>query len=170
MDNLEEKLLTEIERAVIRSYDQPLDLDDNLRIMDEAMEICDVGNGFPFVINACREHIMRNFLSCTISEKDVHNWFKSNYKVLLDDKYELIKRKNSPKHIPDFWLLRELEYVPVEIKLNEFNQKALIQLKRYMDFYNCKNGIAVGKSLHCDLPKSIIYVKYEPKEVLEYQE
>ena len=50
------------------------------------------------------------------------------------------------------------EDVPVEIKLHAFENKALFQLQRYMDFYNASMGIAVGNFLCVDLPENIIFI------------
>lgn len=72
-----------------------------------------------------------------------------------------MRGKNDPKHIPDFWLKRKDKHIPVEIKLHEFRGAHLKQLQRYMDFYNCDNGIAVGKELRCSLPDNVKFINYE---------
>lgn len=94
------------------------------------------------------------------SERDVHKWFKQEYKNILGHGYDIIKKANNAKHIPDFWLSFGGEEIPVECKLNKFDSKALSQLKRYMDFYGSNQGIAVASTLAVDLPYNIKFIKY----------
>lgn len=62
-------------------------------------------------------------------------------------------------------MVKDSELVPVEIKLNAFTGKSLTQLKRYMDFYNTKSGIAVADGLKCELPKNITFIDYKKWEM-----
>lgn len=57
---------------------------------------------------------------------------------------KIIKRGNNNKHVPDSWVSIDGEAVPVEVKLGDFDKIAMRQLKRYMDFYKCSQGVAVG--------------------------
>ena len=63
---------------------------------------------------------------------------------------------------PDAWvrlgLFEDCELAPVEIKLHEFNITALRQLLRYLDFYKCNYGIAVGERLTTEIPNNIFFV------------
>lgn len=111
------------------------------------------------VIRECCLLNLRNYGATR--EFDIHEWFKQNFKKILGNDYELSDFKNNPKHQPDVWLVKESELIPVEIKLNAFTEKSLTQLKRYMDFYNTKNGIAVADGLKCELPKNITFVDYK---------
>ena len=92
--------------------------------------------------------------------------FKKHYKSFLP-LAELVKRKNNPKHHPDAWLKENGEYIPVEVKLEKFDEKALKQLKRYMEFYDCKNGVAVGDKLTVELPDNIQFVSNKELTELE---
>lgn len=88
--------------------------------------------------------------------------FKSNYSKIRDGK--IISRKNNIHHVPDAWVLKNNDYIPVEIKLEKFNNKALQQLKRYMDFYNCDKGIASARELTVKLPDNIEFIPFSEFE------
>lgn len=149
-----------LELAARLSYLKPNDLDRNLSFIDFA-EIMIGNKEKHFLISSFRMLVMKNFLDSRPNEYDIHDLFKNNYKKVLSDQLEIVKRKNNPKHIPDFWLKKKDEYIPVEIKLNGFNGTHLKQLERYMNFYDCSNGIAVAKELRCPLPNNIKFINYE---------
>lgn len=90
-------------------------------------------------------------------EVDLYTLFQYNYKKLLGENAEIIKFKNDPSHIPDFWVKLDEELIPVEIKLGAFNSTALKQLQRYMNFYKSPKGIAIGESLKTKLPENIMF-------------
>lgn len=94
--------------------------------------------------------------------------FKKHYKSFLP-LTELVERKNNPKHHPDAWLKENGEYIPVEVKLEKFGARALKQLNRYMEFYDCKNGIAVADELTVELPDNIQFVNNKELTELEKQ-
>lgn len=48
--------------------------------------------------------------------------------------------------------------IPVEFKLREFNNSALTQLNRYINFYNCEYGIAIGSELTIELLNNIWFI------------
>src|SRR5699024_9604638 len=91
--------------------------------------------------------------------------FKEHYKSFLP-LTELVERKNDRNHIPDAWLKENDEYIPVEVKLEKYGAKALKQLNRYMEFYDCKNGVAVGNELTVELPDNIQFVNNKDLEAL----
>lgn len=155
-----------LETATILSFKEPRELTRNLNLVDLARHICLRKSQLPFLFHSVRETIMKNFLACLPKETDIHDWFKAHYKEHLGNDYEIIKRKNNPKHIPDFWLLKEDAYTPVEIKLNSFDSRHLKQLQRYMDFYKCQNGIAVAASLNCELPANVMFIPYNSNELI----
>ena len=95
------------------------------------------------------------------SEFDIHRWFAKNFKTILGSDYELSNFKSNPKHQPDVWLVKESELVPVEIKSGDFTGKGLSQLKRYMDFYGTRDGIAVARGLKCELQQNIKFLNYK---------
>lgn len=90
---------------------------------------------------------------------------KSNYSKIREGK--IVDRINYNHHIPDAWVLKNNEYIPVEVKLNNFNNKALQQLKRYMDFYNCNKGIASARELTVKLPSNIEFIPFSELEQFE---
>lgn len=102
--------------------------------------------------------ISANAQSYISTEEYIHTMFKKVYPTVE-------KRGISPKNRPDSWLYSEVfGYIPVEIKKGTFNEKALNQLERYMKFYKCDKGYAVGKELSVDLPENITFVSIESLE------
>lgn len=74
---------------------------------------------------------------------------------------EIVPHKDNQKHIPDAWINRNGELIPVEVKVSDFNKKALKQLNRYMDVYNTRHGIAVARSLAVELPDNIEFIPFD---------
>ena len=117
--------------------------------------------GYFWLYQAISETIIQNVWQTTrMTEKKVYEWFAVNYKDVLGKSYEIVKRKNNPKHQPDFWLMYKGEYIPVECKVDAFTKAGLRQLSRYMDFYGASRGIAVASGLKCELPKNIKFINY----------
>ncbi|KYG89036.1 hypothetical protein A0U40_13495 [[Bacillus] sp. KCTC 13219] len=154
-----------LNQAVERSFRNPLELNENLKIVEIA-EGCLFEENIPFLLSGTRQTIMKNFLDSQPDEKAAYRWFENNLKTLFGAGYSIVKRKNDAKHKPDFWLSKDDEYIPVEVKLHAFNEKALKQLVRYMNFYKCESGVAVGKTLDCDLPKNIKFISFETKDLI----
>lgn len=149
-----------IEIATKLSFTEPDELERNLKLLDIAkIMMGNVENTFMFT--SLNMMVIKIFLDSRQTEFDIHKLFKSKYKKVLGEDYKIIKRKNNPKHIPDFWLMSNKEYIPVEIKLHEFNANHLKQLQRYINFYECSKGLAVAKELKCPLPSNIKFVNYE---------
>lgn len=96
-----------------------------------------------------------------ITEQDVYVVFKEKYKKILGNNCSIINVKNDPHHIPDFWVEINSEKIPVECKLYNFNKKAMDQLNRYMNVYNCKHGIAVGSKCTVKLPENIRFISID---------
>ena len=109
---------------------------------------------------------LTHFKNACIDEFFYQDLFKEHYKSFLP-LTELVERKNNRHHIPDAWLKENEEYIPVEVKLNNFNATALRQLIRYMEFYDCKNGVAVGDKLTVELPDNIQFVSNKELTELE---
>ena len=102
------------------------------------------------------------FRTLTLKEKNeysVHTLFKENYSKFYEG--EIIYHKNNPRHIPDAWVEKDGECIPVEMKRYCFDKQALEQLTRYINFYNCKHGIAVGEKLTVKLPDNIIFISID---------
>lgn len=93
-----------------------------------------------------------------VNEYTIQYEFKKNIDKIFDKKAKIIEKKNNSKHIPDVWIEMEKEEIPVEVKLNEFDAKALKQLKRYMNFYKCRKGIAVGTKYTANKEKNVIFI------------
>lgn len=93
------------------------------------------------------------------NEYSVHTLFKENYSKIYEG--EVIYHKNDPRHIPDAWVEKDGERIPVEMKRHCFDKKALEQLTRYINFYNCRHGIAVGEELTVELPDNISFVSID---------
>lgn len=99
------------------------------------------------------------------NEFTIQNMFKENVEKILGSKYHLLKEKNNnPKHIPDAWVIYEDQEIPVEVKYNKFDKKALKQLQRYMKVYKSKTGIAIGRTLETNLPDNICFVSISEME------
>ena len=95
------------------------------------------------------------------SEATIYDLFSKNFKNVLGENVEIVKRTNNGKHIPDFWIKTEQGVIPVEVKLKDFNLKALHQLSRYISFYETTGGVAVGENLTVELPENITFVSIE---------
>lgn len=114
-----------------------------------------------FLAHAATETIIRNWHDSLPTEQDVNKWFVENYKSLIGEEFVIIKRKNDKSHIPDAWMVKESNYYPVEMKLHSFDKKALKQLHRYMENYDCSFGVAVGSNKECEIPENIIFVEHD---------
>lgn len=85
-------------------------------------------------------------------------------KVFIDNVEKIFKNvekmnKNyDKKNIPDAYLILEGLETPVEMKIGNFDLKALNQLQRYMKFYGCKQGLAIGRNLSTLLPDNIMFL------------
>lgn len=77
---------------------------------------------------------------------------------------KVIDVKHDGENIPDSWVLKGENKIPVEVKKYDFDKKALMQLKRYMRIYQSKYGIAVAKSLTVDIPDNITFVSINDLE------
>ena len=88
--------------------------------------------------------------------------FNRIYPKMEDIKIILVE--NDKKNIPDSWILKNNEKIPVEVKKDKFNDAALSQLERYIKVYNCCHGIAVAKELSVELPSNITFVSIHDLE------
>lgn len=77
---------------------------------------------------------------------------------------KVIERKSNRGGIPDAWVTKDGKDIPVEVKIDEFNQKALKQLLNYMDIYQTESGIAVARRLTVQLPDNIKFVPFSELE------
>ena len=95
-----------------------------------------------------------------ISEFDVQHVIKNNIKKIFGEDAELLSRKSDGKNIPDVWIRRNEEDVPIEVKFGRFDKKALRQLSRYMHAYGCAHGIAIASTLTVTLPENIQFISH----------
>lgn len=114
------------------------------------------------------------YLSCVtyITEKFskneyyYHGMFNRVYSKIRKGK--VVRKKSDGINIPDSWVERDGFIIPVEIKIGEFDEKALKQLNRYIQTYGSKCGIAVGRTISVDLPSNVEFISlYEMEDVYE---
>lgn len=107
-------------------------------------------------------HIKINCLySNTEKEKSLYPIFDRNITTLSDNCLEVVKIKNNSRHIPDRWVRFEDYDLPVEFKLHSFNISAKEQLRRYIDYYGSKLGIAIGEKLTTELDEDMIFISID---------
>jgi len=94
------------------------------------------------------------------NENHIHDLFKKKINI-LDPTIKVIDKKSNRKHVPDCWIEQNSKEIPVEIKLRYFGKTQTKQLLRYIKFYKCPYGIAVGVKLTVKLPKNIRYISIE---------
>lgn len=88
--------------------------------------------------------------------------FKEKYSSIRNG--EITEIKTDGKNVPDAWVKVDNDIIPVEVKLSNFDEKALKQLNRYIKSYNCEKGIAVARYLTVDLPANIEFIPFEEFE------
>ena len=86
--------------------------------------------------------------------------FKENIKKVIPNA-EIIDKQVIDKNYPDAWVSIDGEEIPVEVKRNAFNKRALLQLQRYMNVYQKKRGIAVAATLTVELPDNIRFIPFD---------
>lgn len=85
-------------------------------------------------------------------EAFVHQLFRNAYRTVHQPKKDAHNQ-------PDAWLKSSKgDFIPVEMKKNKFDKKALKQLERYIKAFDCKEGIAVGSTLDTELPDYIKFI------------
>ena len=87
----------------------------------------------------------------------VHPLFEKVYRFFWPEAERLAPHPG-PEHRCDFLLSIEGDLAPVEIKKGAFNTRALVQLKSYMEVYDCRRGIAVGERLTVTLPTGVDFI------------
>lgn len=92
------------------------------------------------------------------------------YQRLFKEKYSKLREGTVTDHpangkdIPDAWVLKGDSLIPVEVKFGNFDKKALKQLRRYMNAYSSKSGIAVARQATVTLPHNIDFVSLKELE------
>jgi hypothetical protein len=95
------------------------------------------------------------------NENDLHHLFNQNIKKIFGEDAEMINKQSDGRNLPDSWVSLGGSEIPVEMKMGKFNSKAMKQLKRYMDNYGCKAGIAVGSELTTPIPSNVKFISNE---------
>ena len=80
---------------------------------------------------------------------------------------KVVTKKTNGKDIPDAWVEMDGEVLPVEVKLRDFNDKALAQLNRYIQAYKTNGGIAVGRRLSTKQQENILFICIDEFEKVE---
>lgn len=142
--------------VIEESFDEP---DTALKLLNEYNKLYPCQSDEMSMITVAATLITHQNLADTMpKERDYYKIFDDKVKELQDDKISVIWKKNNPKHIPDRWMNIGSNVIPVEFKLHEFNNSALTQLNRYINFYNCEYGIAIGSELTIGLPNNIWFI------------
>src|SRR5699024_1708766 len=97
------------------------------------------------------------------SEFKYQKLFKDKVEILYPE-YKLTTMKHNPEHIPDAWVEKSGEKIPVEVKLRSFDKAALRQLERYIEAFKTKEGIAVARDVTVELPENIRFISLEELE------
>lgn len=118
-----------------------------------------VNDNIYFISQAVSQFVYRRYSDVIcICEKDLYPMFDSCISKINDENITIIEKKMFKEHRPDRWLAIVNEEIPVEFKLHKFNSSALKQLKRYIQNYNCKFGVAIGENLTVSLPDNIVFI------------
>ena len=91
-------------------------------------------------------------------EKDLYKIFDKNINQLLGFNAKVVKKKNNNKHIPDRWIEVNNKIIPIEFKRYGFTSENKKQLRRYMEFYDCRFGIAIGECLKTKLDNDMMFI------------
>jgi hypothetical protein len=93
------------------------------------------------------------------NEFALQDLFKSRVKELISPEAEIVSVPRLKKHWPDSFVKLGDEVIPVEVKLDAFDNKALRQLMRYMKAYDAQRGLAVAGRLTVELPTNISFIE-----------
>lgn len=131
---------------------------------NEAWKIMNVASTLYHPLDDCTFNSLYGAVAMEITRHSIkrefyyQDLFNKNYSKVRKGK--VVKNKCNGKDIPDSWVFRDGHLIPVEVKLNSFDKKALKQLNRYIKVYGCKYGIAVANKLTTELPKEIEFISH----------
>lgn len=110
--------------------------------------------------NVLRQTVYENIMYKEIFKDELYyqSVFKSHVKQILGEEYSIVDIKSDGENIPDAWVTDGSKTIPVEMKVGAFNKKALLQIQRYLEKYNCNQGIAIGNELSVVLPNNIQFI------------
>ena len=171
IDNLKYEI--KIENNILYYYINDIKIDkydllaaaSNESSIERALEIIEVadylyGEINDYTYSSLRNCVYENIMWERVSKTELYyqSIFKNHIKDILGDDYNLVEKTSDNKNIPDAWVSFNNEIVPVEMKICNFDSKALKQLQRYISKYNVKYGIAIGNKLTVDLPTNIHFI------------
>ena len=92
------------------------------------------------------------------TEYDLQGWVRENIATLVPGSACVPIREKAGQGRCDLLLSLGGEDVPVEVKLLGFGNTAVRQLRRYMNFYGAKRGLAIATRLDAELPSDMTFV------------
>lgn len=121
---------------------------------------------FFFLVGAVRIDISwrRNL---ELSEFFFQEMFKKNVSRLIAGT-TIVSGKIDKHNKPDAWVDLNGELIPVEVKNEAFDKNAMKQINRYISFFGCKRGIAIGTKLSVELPHNVLF--FSTDQVLKADE
>ena len=105
-----------------------------------------------------------------MKDEAYYNYLFDKYAQKIIANCVVIRKKCTTQNRPDSWVRVNGEEIPVEIKLNSFDKKALRQLERYMFAFGANKGIAVGDNLSVKLPRNIEFIPLSDLDRFENNE
>ena len=93
------------------------------------------------------------------TEAKYYGLFEKHISKVLGDNAKIIEGHSNAQNKPDKWVEMNGVEIPVEMKKGDFDDKAMKQLRRYMDVFNSIAGIAVGRRMTVDCPENVIFVR-----------
>ena len=165
---------TKVENGVLYYYVNSIKIDkydllaaaSNESSLERALEIIEVADHLfgvsptDYTYFSLRNCVYENIMWEKSSRTELYyqDVFKKHIKEILGNNYELVKKTSDNRNIPDAWVSCNNEIIPVEMKIGNFDGKALKQLLRYMNKYDTKNGIAIGRQLAIEIPSNIQFI------------
>jgi hypothetical protein len=116
-------------------------------------------NQFDRVYGAVKHQFIRLNQDCSVNEFTIQGLFKEHISEIIPGAKPVTNIKKDFHNKPDAFIsFNSNKPIPVEVKLNQFNQKALNQLKRYCKAFKTRKGVAVGSECVVDLPPGFIFI------------
>lgn len=111
--------------------------------------------GFLFLREAVFYQVVGHLRDSGPTELDVHALFWKHLRDVLPGARQLFGVTRLSAHVPDGWIELDGEWLPVEMKLNEWTASASGQLLRYMEAYKKPRGVAVASDFKAPDPRFI---------------
>lgn len=114
---------------------------------------------FDRVYGAVKHHFIRLDHDCRVNEFTIQGLFKEHVSEVIPGAKPVPNLKKDIHNKPDAFIsFGSTKPIPVEVKLRQFDQKALNQLKRYCKAYKSRKGVAVASECTVKLPPEFIFV------------